>query len=1004
MKNRRRSILWLALLAPFGFNFQAPMAGGGEPTLRASAAGPGAAALKPAGANNLQVIPWDQLGAKAGADYQGDGLTVTPNAGGARLHCVFQQLDGEATANGLWLTSTVTNQADDRFQVKAMSVGRGADASPLSAMGTVLVDRQMVRFDRPGLMERYTVSVDGVQQEFVVMNPPAGRGELKVSLGVTGARVAATAYGAQLVLPHSGRKIGYSRLRVTDAGGKELSAKVEVEPGGSVAAMVVVVNDAGAVYPVQIDPTFSDASWISLGGAIDGDVTATVTDGRGNLYIGGGFTIVGDAIANRIAKWNGSGWSALGSGVDSDVDALAVSGNTVYAGGLFTMAGGVAANYIAEWNGSNWLAMGSGMSNPLTPWGTRMQPCVRALAVSGNTVYAGGQFSTAGGMLATNIAQWNGSGWLSLGSGTDGDVDALAVSGNIVYVGGDFEAAGDVAANYIAQWDGSSWSPLGAGMDSDVDALAVSGGTLYAGGCFTMAGEVAASGVAQWDGSSWTALGLGMGGMLGGVEALAASGNTLYAGGWFTMAGGVAATNVAQWDGSRWSPLGAGIYRPVYALAVSGETLYAGSELMEAEPDHPIAKWNGSSWSALDSGLNSRVYALVVASNTLYAGGWFTAAGGVAANSVARWNGSGWSALGPGIGGDSLPWVCALAAAGSTLYAGGSFTTAGGVAATNIAKWDGNRWSSLGLGMNSQVTALAVLGNTLYAGGGFVVVDGQGGFDGLAKWDGNHWSPLDLGIGGGYFPCVNALTASGGTLYVGGSFTMVGGVVASNIARWDGSSWSPLGSGINGQVDAVAVSASTVYAGGSFTTAGGVAAANIAKWDGSSWSPLGAGMDYPVYALAVADDELYAGGLFSRVGDMQAFGIAEWDGNSWSTPSKGLGYYDSVGVVYALAAAGDRLYVGGEFTTVGGLASTYATEAMLTWPEFRGEPAGSANGNITLNLLTLTNCQSRVYAAANLTPPITWLPLGTNLNGGTWQFIDTNSAGCENKFYRVSTP
>src|SRR6266705_132603 len=54
-------------------------------------------------------IPWSQLGVKAGADYQGDGLAVMPAAGGARLRCVFQRLEGEATREGLWLTSTLTN-------------------------------------------------------------------------------------------------------------------------------------------------------------------------------------------------------------------------------------------------------------------------------------------------------------------------------------------------------------------------------------------------------------------------------------------------------------------------------------------------------------------------------------------------------------------------------------------------------------------------------------------------------------------------------------------------------------------------------------------------------------------------------------------------------------------------------------------------------------------------------------------------------------------------------
>jgi hypothetical protein len=70
----------------------------------------------------------------------------------------------------------------------------------------------------------------------------------------------------------------------------------------------VLVDDTEAVYPVRIDPTFSDANWISMGGlpGANGVVYAAVVDSSGNLYIGGSFTIVGDVFANGIAKWNGS--------------------------------------------------------------------------------------------------------------------------------------------------------------------------------------------------------------------------------------------------------------------------------------------------------------------------------------------------------------------------------------------------------------------------------------------------------------------------------------------------------------------------------------------------------------------------------------------------------------------------------------------------------------------------------------------------------------------------
>src|SRR5206468_2565522 len=73
-------------------------------------------------------ISWSQIGAKAGAEYQGDGLAVGPTDGGARLRCVFQRLEGEATREGLWLTSTDSNTVNDRFRIVAAAVGRQVES------------------------------------------------------------------------------------------------------------------------------------------------------------------------------------------------------------------------------------------------------------------------------------------------------------------------------------------------------------------------------------------------------------------------------------------------------------------------------------------------------------------------------------------------------------------------------------------------------------------------------------------------------------------------------------------------------------------------------------------------------------------------------------------------------------------------------------------------------------------------------------------------------------
>jgi hypothetical protein len=65
-------------------------------------------------------------------------------------------------------------------------------------------------------------------------------------------------------------------------------------------------------------------------------------------------------------------------------------------------------------------------------------PYVTSLATHGDDLIAGGQFATAGGAPASNIARWDGSGWSALGAGTDGQVLALASQGGQLIAGGTF--------------------------------------------------------------------------------------------------------------------------------------------------------------------------------------------------------------------------------------------------------------------------------------------------------------------------------------------------------------------------------------------------------------------------------------------------------------------------------------------------------------------------------------------------------------------------------------
>ena len=571
-------------------------------------------------------------------------------------------------------------------------------------------------------------------------------------------------------------------------------------------------------FPGNILVRWNGSTWSSSMGAPDNQVYAleVMDDGNGPaLFVGGAFDHVGGVPAHAIAKWDGATWSALGSGVLGAVFDLAAyddgSGPAIYVAGSQLFAGGVPVSGISRWNGSSWSDVGSGM-------GPSFRYIVRSLSVYGppgaEELYAGGDFSTAGGVAAEHIAKWNGSAWSAVGTGTQSAVLTLgefdAGAGPVLFAGGSFGTAGSVAVSGIAEWNGASWSGLDAAAHNGdagiVRAFATfdggSGPELYAGGDFFAAGAAPVSGIARWNGASWTALGSGVSGAnFNSVYSLAVyddgSGAALYVGGRFDSAGSAPAANIARWDGQTWSALGSGTSGLVKALAVfddgSGPALYAGGEFTTAggSPAARIAKWNGSAWAPLGAGLNSVVDALVVHDDgggpALFVGGGFTTAGGQDAQRVAKWDGASWSALGCGVGlAQANDHAFALSVfdfgSGPELVVGGRFSFAGCAGADNVARWNGSTWATLGI--LTPTRGLSVFDDGSGAGL-YAACETPGG---IKKWNGSSWQVLRGGLNGnGLALAAFADPASGRPdLYVGGNFQVADGISSYAIAQWRG--------------------------------------------------------------------------------------------------------------------------------------------------------------------------------------------------------------------------
>jgi len=612
------------------------------------------------------------------------------------------------------------------------------------------------------------------------------------------------------------------------------------------------------------------------------------------------------------------------------------------------------------------------------------------------------------------------SAYSALGSGVNNDVYVVVLSGDNLYVGGAFTTAGGISANRVAVWNitTSTWSSLGSGVNGDVKTIyADPTGNIYVGGSFTSAGGVAnTNGIARWNSvlSTWFAMGTGVSasGIVWSISALSTT--DIYVGGAFSSAGGVANTlNVARFiNGTTWTAMGTGCNQRILFLHVLTLTnVYACGDFTAAggvANTSRVAMWNGTAWTAMGTGTNSSTIGIYALSPTeVYTTGAFTNAGGVSANAIARWNGLAWNAMGTGFAGTTLQGRI-VDTKGGFLYAVGWFNSAGGVANTRgIARWNisSSQWSNVGLGITDGVGLVyAVIARTSgsgFVGGSFTSIGGIS-CSSIARFDTpeitiQKWNPLGAQALDLYTFAIHWTSAN--SIYVGGAMTQIGGLTVNYIARWDGVSWSTLGAGVNGNVRAIyAYDSSNLLVGGQFTSAGGVANTQyIARWNtvDASWSSVASvGANNVVWAIHGFNSiNLFVGGQFTQISGVSANGIARWSAvdASWSTLTTGIsGAGAAVYAIYALSAS--NVYVGGDFTTAGGSARAY----IARWDGTSWNAMGTGTNNIVRSISAVDS--SNVYVGGQFTLAggvanttciarwngTAWIAMGTGTNYWVW--------------------
>jgi hypothetical protein len=440
--------------------------------------------------------------------------------------------------------------------------GRGRLILGLSGRGRPRTSRNRVVYGDGPVREWFVNGPVGLEQGFDVVKRPRYRRPLEFSIplaGVVRARLDGSAR-AMLVLAGGG-SLRYSGLSTTDARGRLLRSWLTASRG----RLSIHVDDAGARYPLRVDPyiqqgsklvgtgivgTYADQGF-SVALSADGN-TALVGGWYDNSNVGAAWVFVrSGGVWTQQAKLVASG--AVGASDQGYSVALSSDGNTALVGGYGDNTF-VGAAWVFTRSGTTWSQQGSKLVGTGAT-GAAEQGRSVALSGDGNTALIGGPADNSGAGAAWVFVRSNGA-WSqqgskivagdAIGSAEQGRGTALSYDGNTALIGGADDNSG-VGATWAFVRSGGTWSEqaklvgtgaAGAGSQGLSVALSGDGDTALIGGPFDNS-DAGAAWVFTRSGTSWSQqgsklVGSGMSGSIatqGWSVALSEDGDTAAIGG-----------------------------------------------------------------------------------------------------------------------------------------------------------------------------------------------------------------------------------------------------------------------------------------------------------------------------------------------------------------------------------------------------------------------------------------------------------------------------------------
>ncbi|MEO6391405.1 MAG: FG-GAP-like repeat-containing protein [Pyrinomonadaceae bacterium] len=439
--------------------------------------------------------------ALAAARYDAEVL-----AGNVSATNYANQLRSTFTPNGLQLESSAKGVSwQSHWRLQSLAAGDQtlrASSSVVRSTGNRITLHHRLSSDLSKsashpieVEEWFNNTPDGLEHGFIVPERLTGPGNLHLTMAIEGdlaARATAAGQTLSLVDQQGETVLNYESLKVWDANKSKLRARMRTT-GGTV---ILEVEDAGAAYPLVIDPTFSATAKLGPndGGADDrfgnsvaisgdtvvvgsplDDIGANVDQGSAYIFVRGT-----NGLWSQQAKLTGTG-AAAGDQFGSSV---AISGDTVIVGAPIDNVGTNNAQgsvYIFVRSGAVWsqqqkiVASDGGTSDVFGD--------DRCVGISGNTVVVGSAGSEVGDNAnegAAYVYVRTGTTWsfqqkltANGGAAQDRFGNSVAISGNNIVVG----TAEDTVSGNADQGSASIFTRSGTTWTQQQELFASDGAT-----------------------------------------------------------------------------------------------------------------------------------------------------------------------------------------------------------------------------------------------------------------------------------------------------------------------------------------------------------------------------------------------------------------------------------------------------------------------------------------------------------------------------------------------